>query len=230
MAVPLAASAAIYNDSSAGHPDGTAFSTWYGSDSVYVHTIYDHSTQANDFSETVQASQARIVNAGVFDGELVFDGVDDYYNAGTPVAIEEVDFTCYHRFARASTGIYSIGLAKSNTTRQATMLWWNDNTLYVCEGRMFKKTSQTTTGDATVTTQWQLAGFPEADGHDAIIRLNGSDLSAVQHATGAQTATLDVLGRANNSAYHSGGFTGLYYFNALHDAGEMADIESTVGI
>lgn len=57
--------------------DSTAMLTWSGSDSVYVKTLYDQSGLGNHWSQTTTTKQPRIVNAGSYDANLVFDGTDD---------------------------------------------------------------------------------------------------------------------------------------------------------
>lgn len=58
--------------SASGTLDTTALSSFVGSDSAYVVTWYDQSGGGNDFTNATAASQPRIVNAGTYDGKLIF--------------------------------------------------------------------------------------------------------------------------------------------------------------
>lgn len=51
---------------------------WSGSDSVFLKTRYDQTGNGHHRTQATTASQARIVNAGVFDGLEMFDGSDDW--------------------------------------------------------------------------------------------------------------------------------------------------------
>ncbi|MFC6349820.1 hypothetical protein H7691_06770 [Stenotrophomonas sp. CW117] len=55
----------------------SALLAFVGAGSGYVTTIYDQTGGGKNFTQASTAAQPRIVNAGVFDGELVFDGSND---------------------------------------------------------------------------------------------------------------------------------------------------------
>jgi hypothetical protein len=57
--------------------DTAALATFVGSNSAYVTKIYDQTGNGEDFVETTNSKQPRIVNAGTYDGYIVFDGSDD---------------------------------------------------------------------------------------------------------------------------------------------------------
>ena len=68
----------------------TALATHVGSNSGYVVKFYDQSGGLRDFSHATAANQPRIVNAGTYDGKLVFDGTANGLatasSSGTPSA------------------------------------------------------------------------------------------------------------------------------------------------
>lgn len=73
------------------HPiNTTALLAFTGASTAYVVTVYGQQGGSNNMFQAAYASQARIVNAGVYDGKMVFDGSDDHYgstaNSGTPTA------------------------------------------------------------------------------------------------------------------------------------------------
>jgi hypothetical protein len=53
--------------------DTTALASFVGSGSAFVVTWYDQSGGGNDFTQATHANQPRIVNAGTYDGTLVFN-------------------------------------------------------------------------------------------------------------------------------------------------------------
>jgi len=68
---------------SSGDLDTTALKTFVGSNSAFVTTWYDQSANGYHATQTTNASQPRIMNAGVIDQKnnrpsLNFDGVDDF--------------------------------------------------------------------------------------------------------------------------------------------------------
>lgn len=73
-----------------GGIDIGALATFAGSESVAVVKLYDQSGAANDFGQSAGTKQPRIVNAGVYDGFIRFDGTDDGFqsvnDSGTPAA------------------------------------------------------------------------------------------------------------------------------------------------
>lgn len=79
--------------------DSTAMLAWSGSDSVFVKTLYDQSGGGNHWSQTTTSKQPRIVNAGVYDAKLVFDGSNDVMvtvnNGGTGTAK-----SCFYRITQ----------------------------------------------------------------------------------------------------------------------------------
>lgn len=63
--------------------DVSALLAFVGAGSGYVTTIYDQTGGGKHFTQATTVSQPRIVNAGVYDGEMVFDGSDDIMSTAT---------------------------------------------------------------------------------------------------------------------------------------------------
>lgn len=69
--------------------DSASMLAWSGSDSVYVTTVYDQTGNAEHLVQATAANQPRIVNAGTYDGQIVFNGSNSIMQitsltAGTP--------------------------------------------------------------------------------------------------------------------------------------------------
>jgi hypothetical protein len=57
--------------------DITALASFVGGNSAFVVRIYDQSGGGNDWASSSSGQQPRIVNAGTYDGKIVFDGSND---------------------------------------------------------------------------------------------------------------------------------------------------------
>ena len=73
---------------SAGDLDTATLKTFVGANSAYITTWYDQSLNAYHATQTITASQPRIINAGVIDRQngrpaFSFDGVDDFLQNNT---------------------------------------------------------------------------------------------------------------------------------------------------
>lgn len=78
-----------------------------GSGDGFVRTVYGQQTTANDMTQATNASQARIVNAGVYDGKIVFDGSNDGYGSTINTIATRNGFTAYvDATLRNTSGVY----------------------------------------------------------------------------------------------------------------------------
>ncbi|MDP3625009.1 MAG: arabinofuranosidase catalytic domain-containing protein [Hydrogenophaga sp.] len=107
--------------------DTADLATWAGSDSVFVERWYDQKN-SNDFLQSTTNYQPRIVNAGVYDGFIRFDGSDDVMasvaNSGTPAAIT----TAFRAWSRSNTtGIFIEKGPDINTTNGSYILTLNNS-------------------------------------------------------------------------------------------------------
>lgn len=59
--------------------DTASLAAFVGANSAFVVTFYDQTGNGFHATQATAANQARIVNAGVYDGKLVFDGTNDSY-------------------------------------------------------------------------------------------------------------------------------------------------------
>jgi hypothetical protein len=67
---------------SSGSLNTASLLSFVGTYSGYVTTWYDQSGNTKNASQTTSGYQPRIVNAGTYDGAVVFDGSDDILDAG----------------------------------------------------------------------------------------------------------------------------------------------------
>lgn len=71
--------------------DLVALNSFVGSNSAYIKTWYDQSGNNLNLTQTNTTKQPRIVNAGVFDGGITFDGVNDFLSINTNAAFNIFD-------------------------------------------------------------------------------------------------------------------------------------------
>lgn len=88
--------------------DTASLASFVGAGSGFIRTWYDQSGNADDLIQTTASSQPRIVNAGVFDGDLVFDGSDDYLINSTNTPITTVQATIFSRIRINKSGTGTI--------------------------------------------------------------------------------------------------------------------------
>jgi hypothetical protein len=71
--------------------DTASLASFISTNSGYVVKMYDQSGLGHDITKATQSQQPRIVNAGTYDGKVVFDGSNDVLvssaNSGTPAAM-----------------------------------------------------------------------------------------------------------------------------------------------
>ena len=88
---------------------GTSLSTWIGSDSGYITTRYDQGLTAKHRTQTTQAAQPMIVDAGTLvtrggKAALYYDGTDDEFISAA--AIGDADVDCWYIFEPDADTIY----------------------------------------------------------------------------------------------------------------------------
>lgn len=76
--------------------DTAALATFVGANSAFVKTFYDQSGGTHDLAQTTSGKQPRIVNAGTYDGKLVFDQSDDSMLTGNTSGTN----TAFHMFMK----------------------------------------------------------------------------------------------------------------------------------
>ena len=98
--------------------DTASLATFVGSDSAHVTTVYDQSGNGEDAVQATAANQPRIVNAGTYDGKLVFDGTNDFMKV-TALAQGSQYGAIYSKIQLANSGSFEI-VFETGTTGAST--------------------------------------------------------------------------------------------------------------
>lgn len=105
--------------------DVAALLAFAGSSSAYVTTVYDQTGNAQHAAQTVSANQPRIVNAGVYDRAIVFDGTTSFLKI-TSLANGTPNLGLYARVKQSSSATSKIVAEASsnfNTAAQAFLFF-----------------------------------------------------------------------------------------------------------
>jgi hypothetical protein len=131
---------------SSGLLDSPAALAFAGASSAYVVRTYDQSGNGNNFESTETAKQPRLVNSGVYDGSIIFDGVDDILTSvsSTP-AVPALTFAGRYRLRSVSDTSKTQSIithGNAATVGRNPMLYQhqganNSNAAYVFEGSVY---------------------------------------------------------------------------------------------
>lgn len=88
---------------SGGTLDTVSLLEWSGASSVFVERWYDQTASGNDFTQASFWWQPRVINAGVFDDCLWFDGVDDGMKTINSSGVVSAITTFYKGLIRSNT-------------------------------------------------------------------------------------------------------------------------------
>lgn len=165
----------------------TVLASFVGSDSAFVTRWYDQSGAGNDFIQSTAASQPRLVNAGVYDGKLVFNptGSDD-------------------RMLTTATGSSSV--ASKSIFRKANLRAFTTSTVEYNYG-------DTAYPGAGGAKQFQLAQAAAPDRNQLYITSNGGNgyYVSIYNSTTRTTSvsgiihTIDAASATNRFKWYQGG-------------------------
>lgn len=106
--------------------DTAALATLAGSDSCVVSAfINQQGTTARNFGQATAANRPRIVNAGVYDGKLVFDGTNDAMSSGAASGTP-TGFTVFFRGTQRTTTTQILLEHSTNYNSNASMVAYYD--------------------------------------------------------------------------------------------------------
>lgn len=218
--------------------DTSTLTAFAGSGSAYVTKIYDQAG-AFDAIQTTASKQPRIVNAGVYDGGVVFDGTDDAMSIasltmGTPrVSLIAAFYQPSYSLVRM---LFELGPDGQTT---AGGLSWYGSTASIGEvlaagntaggkSATFGFTSMTAITQATALYDRTLTGSNELK-----LRIAGTAISPTVNASGEQTGnfvtnTLYIGARAGTSLYSTMKFQSIAIYTD-DTSSVLTDIESAVG-
>lgn len=111
-----------------GGLDTTTLLAFAGAGSAFVVTVYDQSGNGNNYTQATAANQPRIVNSGVFDAHMIYDGTNDSFvcvnNHGTPSGI-----SLYSKLKLLSTATQQvIMISDAGNVSAGSAVWDYQNT------------------------------------------------------------------------------------------------------
>ncbi len=112
--------------------DVAALTSFAGSGSAFVTTFYDQTAAGINLVQATVAAQPRIVNAGVFDGALVFDGVNDTMRSAAGVPYGTSYAAAYTKVATLNQSAAGIILEASNNynANLGAFIWYTENNFH----------------------------------------------------------------------------------------------------
>lgn len=134
--------------------DTAALSSFVGGNSGYITKFYDQAGNAEDLAQATASKQPRIVNAGVYDAEAVFDGSDDAM-AISSLTLGTAQVGIYTKMKQPDlVGVEIIAEASANYNVNAqSFVLYADNSGSV--GRLWVASRNTTSG-----SDYRLSDFP----------------------------------------------------------------------
>lgn len=209
--------------------DTTALAAFVGANSAFVRTFYDQTGNGFHAQQATAASQARIVNAGVYDGKLVFDGSDDFYLI-TALAQGAAQAGIYGKFKLPNNVAIAIIAEQSinyNNNPQSFVMYRDSSTTGEYNVAMRNTTGASdyrlrtygvTTGlmrQVTTLLDRSLTGTSEIAVWDSGSSLSGTDGGGTAEQTGVFTAYDVYLGaRAGTSLFGNLDLVTLAFYNA----------------
>jgi hypothetical protein len=220
--------------------DTAALAAFVGSDSAFVTTFYDQTATGINLVQGTAASQPRIVNAGVFDGAAIFDGVNDWMSAAS-VPFGTGYAAAYMKAAMPNQSAAAIMLESSSNYNSGSgrFVWYMENNLHslgVRGAAAYRRdySIPSATSLRTITNLYQMA-VSDGTTTQQRFRVSGSNISpsasagsAVNPVVNFTTQNLYLASRAGSSLYAPVQVETLVIYAADSDAA-LSDIESIVG-
>lgn len=194
--------------------DTMSLAAFVGSNSGYVTKLYDQTGNGEHAEQTTSAKQPRLVNAGVFDGKLMFDGSNDCLvisnlSAGAP----QLGF-----FARmqipppTGSDILFEQSANYNSSSQSMAVYTNETTgklvmasLNSVGGSNYREQSFPITFNSmlyyTVLFNRALTGVGEEITYQSGSSLTGSSISSTEQTGVFNTYDLHIAARGGSSLF-----------------------------
>lgn len=115
--------------------DTAALLTFVGANSGFVTKMYDQSGLSHDISQGTAANQPRIVNAGVVDPGVTFDGSNDFFaSAASTSATTKFTLFCKGVYTIASLGIVFESSAAYNSNNGNAFYYSGSQAVVGCGG------------------------------------------------------------------------------------------------
>lgn len=220
--------------------DIAALTSFAGAGSAFVTTIYDQTASGIHMVQATASAQPRVVNAGAFDGAIVFDGVNHAMSSGAGVPYGTGYAAVYTKIGIPSTAVAIILESSPNYNNYTgSFIWYTENNLYsigVNGGLTWRRdfSISNTTNLRTLTCQCQMA-IADATLAQQRFRAAGVDISPYySQGTPATppvnfaTNTLFLGARSGNSFFANIQLDTLVIYAGDTDA-SVAAIEAVVG-
>jgi len=214
----------------------TALATFVGANDGFITKWYDQSGGSNDAVQATSGSQPKIVDAGTYTGEILFDGVDDVLatgNSGTPTAFS------VHVAGRLRMG--------ANTTVEALILQGTSVGMYTqqnsgqADNYILTVQADPTTGSAAnyddiptddATTHSVVIDRTQASvGTENVYYKNGAAQTSVTtsgtQATGSFTAATWKIG-GDTGAFGRAAFKTVLIYETAQSAGTVGSISALI--
>lgn len=221
--------------------DIAALTSFAGAGSAFVTTIYDQTASGIHMVQATASAQPRVVNAGVFDGALVFDGVNDAMRSASTISFGTGYAAAYTKAGVPNTASVSIILeASGNYNRNAgSFVWYIENNLHslgVNGGLSWRRdfSIPNISSLRTITARYQMA-VADATTQQQRFRAAGADISPSNSqgtlatpTVNFATNTLFLGARSGNSIFANIQLDTLVIYAGDTDA-SVAAIEAVVG-
>lgn len=217
--------------------DVTSLLAFAGAGSAFVKVFYDQTPTGINMVQSTASDQPRIVNAGVFDGAAIFDGVNDWMSAAA------VPFGSGYAAIYAKVAIPNIGMILESSSNYnyyfGSFVWYMENNLQslgVNGGYPWRRdySIPSSSNLRTISSRYQMAVSDSSIAQHRF-RDSGTDISpfgpygtaAAAAGTNFTTQTLFLGSRAGNAFFGAVKIHTLVIYAVNTDA-EVAAIESII--
>jgi hypothetical protein len=221
---------------SSGLLDTASLLSFIGANSGFIVNWYDQSGAAKNIAQSTAANQPRIVNAGVYDGAIVFDGSNDYLitaNSGTGSG-----FSTYIKALTTSATTVLVHLEHNSAVTANASPDYRDAAGSLQSGIVEGGSSKVFVRYQTVPTGQVLASVRDRtlSGSTNISKYfsGGSALAGSSQANIALTSTANAaapwsLGGRNGTLSFAGRVTSLAIYETAHAAATVERVSRAIG-
>lgn len=216
--------------------DTTSLSGFVGSNSAFVTTFYDQSGNAQHAVQATTTKQPRIVNAGTYDGAVVFDGTDDFLKI-TSLSNTTPQCAVYAKILQAAGVARVVFETSTNYNNNAgAMLFSADtgssHTLGACQSTGATRAnsfplSLGTMGQVSLLLNRALTGVPESQAWKAGVAALATAVATNELTGNFATYDAYIGGRAGTSFFANSQIDTLAFY-ATDSSGVRTSIEAIV--
>lgn len=221
--------------------DIAALTSFAGAGSAFVTTIYDQTASGIHMVQATASAQPRVVNAGAFDGAIVFDGVNHAMSSGAGVPYGTGYAAVYTKIGIRKPAAVAVILESSPNYNSHTgsFIWYTENSLHSIGSNgavSFRRdfSIPNITSLRTITARFQMA-VADATTEQQRFRAAGVSISPSNSQGTAATPpvnfsanTLFLGARSGNSIFANIQLDTLVIYAGDTDA-SVAAIEAVVG-